>query len=236
MWNCCLGELHISSKTGFKMGQQCRNVAILLLIFQLLILGSGQQDFEDGLQRENEDFVVLEFDRNETNLDVEEETIGREELEDHHLQVGKSLLVEGGLQVTLLRAGRRCRRKVVRGDLVAIQYEGRLEGEEGSLFHTTRPTQPFVFVVQDGRALPGIVAGVRGMCRGEIRSLYLPMDLAWGEKPPQPLPANASVHYKVELEMIQEGDLLPLPAPPFIPAVEEACYVRGEYLDCQGLP
>ena len=99
MWNCCLGELHISSKTGFKMWQQCGNVAILLLIFQLLILGSGQQDFEDGLQRENEDFVVLEFDRNETNLDVEEETIGREELEDHHLQVGKSLLVEGGLQV-----------------------------------------------------------------------------------------------------------------------------------------
>jgi hypothetical protein len=82
------------------MWQQCGNVAILLLlIFHLLILGSGRQDFEDGLQRENEDFVVLEFDRNETNLDVEEETIGREELEDHHLQVGKSLLVEGGLQV-----------------------------------------------------------------------------------------------------------------------------------------
>ena len=91
------------------------------------------------------------------------------------------------LQVTLLRAGRRCRRKVVAGDLVAIQYEGRLEGEEGSLFHATRPTQPFVFVVrteqhsslefsfkqinchflltqvQDGRALPGIVAGLYQM-------------------------------------------------------------------------
>ena len=38
---------------------------------------------------------------------------------------------------------------MVAGDLVAIQYEGRLEGEEGSLFHATRPTQPFVFVVRD---------------------------------------------------------------------------------------
>ena len=35
------------------------------------------------------------------------------------------------------------------------------------------------------------------MCRGEVRGLHLPMDLAWGEKPPQPLPANASVHFKV---------------------------------------
>ena len=43
------------------------------------------------------------------------------------------------------------------------------------------------------------------MCRGEIRSLYLPMDLAWGEKPPQPLPANASVHYKVS-HCIQHSD------------------------------
>ena len=35
------------------------------------------------------------------------------------------------------------------------------------------------------------------MCRGEVRSLQLPMELAWGEQPPQPLPANSSVHYKV---------------------------------------
>ena len=79
------------------------------------------------------------------------------------------------------------------------------------------------------------------MCKGEIRDLLLPKDLAWGEKPPQPLPANSTVHYKVgrammiiadmtmvaitldngngndgfslqvELEMIQEGNLLPIP-------------------------
>ena len=139
----------------------------------------------------------------------------------------------------------------MKGDQVAIQYEGRLGGQQGSLFHATQPTQPFVFVVragqftavlinchflltqvQTGRALPGLVAGlyrsdtigssdvdnhllddfsksspsrvkisagVRGMCRGEIRSLHLPVGLAWGEQPPQPLPANASVHYKVSL-------------------------------------
>ena len=67
--------------------------------------------------------------------------------------------------------------KVVAGDLVAIQYEGRLEGEDGEIFHATELRQPFVFVVSRiltnffvvltkqnqvsaGAALPGLVAGL----------------------------------------------------------------------------
>ena len=167
------------------MLRQCGDVAILL-IFGLLLLGSGQQDLEKGLQSENED-LVMEVEGNETDS-VEEEMVGQDELEDLHLEVGRRLLVEGGLEVTLLRAGQRCRRKAVNGDLVAIQYEGRLEGEEGSVFHATEPRQPFVFVVRTvhsslfsiltnsnflltessaqveaGRALPGLIAGVYQM-------------------------------------------------------------------------
>ena len=138
--------------------------------------------------------------------------------------------------------------KVVAGDLVAIQYEGRLEGEDGEIFHATELRQPFVFVVRriltnlvvvltkqnqvsPGAALTGlvagtfnmlatmticspfcstqscpflyspnpVVAGVQGMCKGEVRSLHLPANLAWGEMAPSPLPANCSVQYKVEL-------------------------------------
>ena len=163
------------------MLRQCGDVAILL-IFGLLLLASGQQDLEEELQSENED-LVMEVEGNETDS-VEEEMVGQDELEDLHLEVGRRLLVEGGLEVTLLRAGQRCRRKAVNGDLVAIQYEGRLEGEEGSVFHATEPRQPFVFVVtlfslfsinrnflltqslaqvEAGRALPGLVAGVYQM-------------------------------------------------------------------------
>ena len=127
------------------MWKQCGDVAILLT-FGFLLLASGQQDPEEGLQRESED-LVMKVEGNETD-GVEEEMVGLDELEDLHLQVGRKLLVEGGLQVTLLRAGRRCRRKVVNGDLVAIQYEGRVEGEEGRVFHATELRQPFVFVVR----------------------------------------------------------------------------------------
>ena len=45
--------------------------------------------------------------------------------------------------------------KVVAGDLVAIQYEGRLEGEDGEIFHATELRQPFVFVVR--RILTNVV-------------------------------------------------------------------------------
>ena len=163
------------------MWRQCGEVGILLT-FGFLLLASGQQDLEEELQSENED-LVMEVEGNETDS-VEEEMVGQDELEDLHLEVGRRLLVEGGLEVTLLRAGQRCRRKAVNGDLVAIQYEGRLEGEEGSVFHATEPRQPFVFVVtlfslfsinrnflltqslaqvEAGRALPGLVAGVYQM-------------------------------------------------------------------------
>ena len=64
-----------------------------LLIFALLIIGSWQQGFED--------FVNLEGEGNKKYLDVEEEMVGEEELEDLHLQVGRRLLVEGGLQVRM---------------------------------------------------------------------------------------------------------------------------------------
>jgi len=219
------------------MWQQCGDMAVLLLSFGLLLLGRGQHNLEkEGVLNEKVD-LMMEVEGNDSVEEGEkEEMVGQDELEDLHLEVGRRLLVKGGLQVTLLRPGRRCRRKVVNGDLVAIQYEGRLEGEEWSVFHSTELRQPFVFVVESGRALPGLVAGVRGMCRGEVRSLYLPMELAWGEQPPPPLPANASVHYKVELEMIQEGVLLPIPTPLAPAPVDEACYMRGDNLDCRGLP
>jgi len=167
---------------------------------------------------------------------VEQKMLASESLGDLRLELGRKLHLQGGLEVKLLKRSRRCHRKVVAGDLVAIQYEGRLEGEDGEIFHATELRQPFVFVVSSGAALPGLVAGVQGMCKGEVRSLHLPANLAWGEMAPSPLPANCSVQYKVELEMIQEGELLPIPTPLVTRPVEEACYVRGDIFSCRGLP
>ena len=132
------------------MWQQFGDVAVLLLTFGFLLLGRGHEDLEEGLMN-NKGELMMEVEGNEVESMVEEaekeESVGLDELEDLHLELGRRMLVEGGLQVTLLRRGVRCRRKVVNGDLVAIQYEGRLEGEEGNVFHATELSQPFVFMV-----------------------------------------------------------------------------------------
>jgi len=204
----------------------------------LVMVRSAEGDVVEEVSTKQEGAVVVEEVKQEVeNMEVEEQMmLASESLGDLRLELGRTLLLQGGLEVKLLKRSRRCHRKVVAGDLVAIQYEGRLEGEDGEIFHATELRQPFVFVVSAGAALPGLVAGVQGMCKGEVRSLHLPANLAWGEKPPSPLLANCSVHYKVELEMIQEGKFLPIPTPVVTRPVEEVCYVRGDILACRGLP
>ena len=112
------------------------------------MLGGGQEDLEEGILNKNEELFVEVEETGITEEEEKEEMVGVEELEDLHLEVGRRVLVEGGLQVTLVKPGRRCRRKVVNGDLVAIQYEGRIQKEDGEVFHATEPGRPFVFLVR----------------------------------------------------------------------------------------
>ena len=132
------------------MWQQCGGglLSVLLLSFGCLMLGGGQEDLEEGILNNNEEHFVEVEETGIVEEEEKEEMVGVEELEDLHLEVGRRVLVEGGLQVTLVKPGRRCRRKVVNGDLVAIQYEGRIQKEDGEVFHATEPGRPFVFLVR----------------------------------------------------------------------------------------
>ena len=138
------------------MWQQCGGglLSVLLLSFGCLMLGGGQEDLEEGILNKNEELFVEVEETDIVEEEEKEEMVGVEELEDLHLEVGRRVLVEGGLQVTLVKPGRRCRRKVVNGDLVAIQYEGRIQKEDGEVFHATEPGRPFVFLVRAGHRSP----------------------------------------------------------------------------------
>ena len=118
------------------------------------MLGGGQEDLEEGILNKNEELFVEVEETGIVEEEEKEEMVGVEELEDLHLEVGRRVLVEGGLQVALVKPGRRCRRKVVNGDLVAIQYEGRIQKEDGEVFHATEPGRPFVFLVRAGHRSP----------------------------------------------------------------------------------
>ena len=107
-----------------------------------------------------------------------------EALEDDDLVPGVPVHLSDGLIVTQVRGVERCVRQAEDGDSLTIEYEGRYDGEEGELFDETRTKEfPFKFELggggeRGGRVIEGLTRGVRGMCRGEVRNIFIPSQLA----------------------------------------------------------
>merc|ERR1712117_202959 len=51
--------------------------------------------------------------------------------------VGESVLVEGGLVVTVLKKPKKCIRQASAGDKLSVHYTGRLGGGDGDIFDTS---------------------------------------------------------------------------------------------------
>ena len=107
-----------------------------------------------------------------------------ESLEDVDLEPGVPVLLADGLIVTQVRGVERCVRRAADGDALTIEYEGRYDGEQGEVFDQTRTKEfPFRFNLggggeRGGRVIEGLARGVRGMCRGEVRNIFMPHHLA----------------------------------------------------------
>ena len=68
--------------------------------------------------------------------------------------------------------------KASAGDNLIVDYVGRLHGETGKVFDDTKKKGfPFKFQLGGGRIIEGLERGVRGMCKGETRSLIVPPEL-----------------------------------------------------------
>ena len=107
-----------------------------------------------------------------------------EALEDVDLVPGVPVHLSDGLIVTQVRGVERCVRQAEDGDSLTIEYVGRYGGEEGEVFDETRTKEfPFKFELggggeRGGRVIEGLARGVRGMCRGEVRNIFIPSQLA----------------------------------------------------------
>ena len=107
-----------------------------------------------------------------------------EALEDVDLVPGVPVHLSDGLIVTQVRGVERCVRQAEDGDSLTIEYVGRYGGEEGEVFDETRTKEfPFKFELggggeRGGRVIEGLTRGVRGMCRGEVRNIFIPSQLA----------------------------------------------------------
>ena len=68
--------------------------------------------------------------------------------------------------------------KAKTGDRVKVHFEGYLE--DGSVFGSTMDDEPFEFTIGEKNMLPGFENAVIGMQKGDIRTITLPPEKAYG--------------------------------------------------------
>lgn len=84
-------------------------------------------------------------------------------------------------------------------DQVAVHYEGKLEN--GTVFDSSKKRgEPFTFLLGAKQVISGWDVGVEGMKEGEKRMLYIPSDMAYGERGvPGVIPPKSKLIFEVEL-------------------------------------
>ena len=89
--------------------------------------------------------------------------------------------------------------EVTKGCLVFIQYKGHLEN--GTLFDSTdKHGRPFEFVVGSKKVIQGMSHGVVGMKVGGRRKVFIPSELAYGERAMGAhIPPHSNLIFEVEL-------------------------------------
>ena len=65
------------------------------------------------------------------------------------------------------------------GDIVSVHYTGTLE--DGTQFDSSRGEDPLTFTIGTGQMIAGFDNAVRGMKVGEIKTVTLPLEEAYGE-------------------------------------------------------
>lgn len=68
------------------------------------------------------------------------------------------------------------------GDTVSLNYTGRLK--DGQVFDTSEGREPLTFQVGKGMVIPGFDDGVRGLEKGEAKTLEIPPEQGYGEHDP----------------------------------------------------
>ncbi len=96
--------------------------------------------------------------------------------------------------------------KADNGDTVLVHYEGKLISN-GQVFDSSyKRGKEFSFVLGQGRVIKGWDQGVLGMQVGEIRTLKIPSQMAYGARGAGGvIPPNSDLEFKVELVKINQN-------------------------------
>jgi FKBP-type peptidyl-prolyl cis-trans isomerase len=109
--------------------------------------------------------------------------------------------LESGLQYEVLQAGEGARPRAE--DTVTTHYEGRLI--DGTVFDSSYARgEPVTFPLSG--VIPGWTEGLQLMSPGAKHRLYIPSELAYGDRPTRSIPANSTLIFDVELISVQAPD------------------------------
>lgn len=87
------------------------------------------------------------------------------------------------------------------GRVALFHYVGTLEN--GTIFDSTRQRgQPYKVAIGTGQLIKGWEEGLPGMRVGEIRKLWVPAKMAYGEIEKPQIPSNSNLIFEVELLQI----------------------------------
>lgn len=103
--------------------------------------------------------------------------------------------------IEILRIGRGA--SAMRGDIVVVEYTGRLE--DGTVFDSsTKHGGPFTFTLSSGEVIRGWDEGLAGMKPGEKRKLTVPPEFGYGARGiPGSVPPDATLVFEVTLLRVE---------------------------------
>jgi FKBP-type peptidyl-prolyl cis-trans isomerase len=110
---------------------------------------------------------------------------------------GVAMKTASGLEMETVKPGNG--KEAKRGARVTVHYVGTLT--TGAKFDSSRDRgEGFSFELGAGEVIRGWDEGVAGMKIGEVRKLTIPPELGYGARGyPPVIPANATLHFEVEL-------------------------------------
>ena len=109
---------------------------------------------------------------------------------------GETKTTKNGIKYETLKEGTGDELKP--GSIALFHYEGKLEN--GTIFDSSRPKgEPFKVTMGTGHLIKGWEEGMPGMRVGEIRKLFVPAAMAYGDRANGKIPANANLVFEVEL-------------------------------------
>lgn len=144
--------------------------------------------------------AFLESQREEQMKKAKEEMEKTKETGAKFLENNKSkagvITTESGLQYKIEKQGEG--RIAKKGETVKVHYTGRLL--DGTEFDSSlKNEQPFEFPVGEGRVIPGWDEALQMMPIGSKWTLYIPAELAYGERQIATIPAGSVLEFDVEL-------------------------------------